>query len=62
MKDFGITIWHLVITTRFEDGDCVDEDHYFFTKRGMKKFIKKFEKQMEEENKTYSYGGETLWF
>lgn len=55
-----IIIYNLQITDN-EKGITL-ENHYFLTRRGAKKLMRKHSKQLEKENCSCGFGGEPLWF
>jgi hypothetical protein len=55
-----ITIWNFWIS---DLNDNILENHYFLTRRGARKFMKKYsDKLIYEEDCQCGYGGEPLWF
>ena len=60
MKKFTpyILIYHLELKDKNTD---TSQSLYFLTKRSVKRFLKNHKKEIEEQNLTWSYGGERLW-
>lgn len=55
-----IIIYNLQITDN-EKGVTL-ENHYFLTRKGAKKLMRKCSQQLEKENCSCGFGGEPLWF
>lgn len=55
-----IIIWNFTVNNL--DNGMVMENHYFLTRRGAKRFMKKHSDELEQEGYSCSFGGEPLWF
>lgn len=53
----SIIIWQLDL----KDDDICVQTFYFLTKRGVKRFLKIHKNEIEEQNLSWSWGGEQLW-
>lgn len=60
MKKFtpSIVIWHLELID--EEHECV-QSLYFLTKKGVERFLKVHEKEIDEQKLKWCWGGEPLW-
>lgn len=56
----SIVIWQLDLREKGKD-ECF-QSLYFLTKRGVERFLKKHEKEIEEQELSWSLGGEQLLF
>lgn len=54
----SIVIWQLDLSD--ENGICF-QNEYFFTKKGVERFLKIHKKEIEEQNLSWSFGGVQLW-
>lgn len=55
-----IIIWNFEVTN--PKNGITMENHYFLTRKGAKKFIKKHSDKLNKEGYSCGYGGEPLWF
>ena len=53
----SIVIWQLDLS----DKNGIFQNEYFLTKRGVKRFLKIHEKEIKEQNLSWSLGGVQLW-
>ena len=56
----SIIIWKLDLEEK-GNGEYF-QSLYFITQRGVKRFLKNHKKEIEEQDLSWSWGGEQLWF
>lgn len=55
-----IIIWNFQVTNS-KDNTTI-ENHYFLTRKGEEKFMRKYSNELSKEGYSCCYGGEPLWF